>query len=365
LFNPRRLTFDVRTHRSLSSPLVSLPKSGEDSIFFAHVSSSSTSFFSRRRSAALFSRKLRFSRTSADNPPRSEAVSRSCGEGDRKFTAFSGLSCNAFAVHCFDRFSCRMLGLLLNNPLGRSGAFTRPSCVGVGGRSGSKVSSSMEVGSGPKSMSSSPVALPNSNANCPSGVFNWGAFGCGSGDPNTRSPGRILLEILRGGFENAWMPLGRLLGEPSGASEPRGRVRGLAEALSEGRSALRSRSPIFRRSCFSLFFPTGRREGDLLSARSNTSGFDRARLALVGDWKDGRLDRCASFCGSSGATEMPVVSLVFRLFAGESIVAWGVRRIWRADDEDKQSCLQCLHYDLISLVMDRRSFQGSSEVDLL
>ena len=80
------------------------------------------------------------------------------------------------------------------------------------------------------------------------------------------------------------MPLERLFGELSGASDLLGRVRGLADALSEGRSALRSRNPNARGSwcAFSLFF--GRRVGDLLSARSNTSGFDRARLALVGDW---------------------------------------------------------------------------------
>jgi hypothetical protein len=50
---------------------------------------------------------------------------------------------------------------------------------------------------------------------------------------------------------------------------------------------------------------------------------------------------------------MPVVSLVFRRFAGESIVAWGVRLVWRADDDlgkiNNWPCLQCLHYDLISL----------------
>lgn len=30
---------------------------------------------------------------------------------------------------------------------------------------------------------------------------------------------------------------------------------------------------------------------------------------------------------------MPVVSLVFRFFAGESILAWGVRLARRADDD--------------------------------
>lgn len=111
-------------------------KSGLDSIFFAHVSSSATSFLSRRRSAALFSRELRFSRTAAETPPRSGVASKPSGGGDWKFTALSGLSCNALAIRRFARFSCRLLGLLLNIPLGRSGAFSRPSCVGVGGRSG-------------------------------------------------------------------------------------------------------------------------------------------------------------------------------------------------------------------------------------
>lgn len=153
------------THRNWSSPLVSLFKSGSDSIFFAHASSSSTSFLSRRKSAALFSRELRFSRTAAETPPRSEAVSKPSGGGDWKFTALSGLSCNALAVRRFARFSCRLLGLLLNSPLGRSGAFSRPNCVGVGGRSGSRISSSMRLESGPISISASFVALPNSNAN--------------------------------------------------------------------------------------------------------------------------------------------------------------------------------------------------------
>lgn len=85
------------------------------------------------------------------------------------------------------------------------------------------------------------------------------------------------------------------MGELSGASEPCGRVRGLAEALSEGRSALRSRNPNFRGSCCPLTLLASRRAGDLLIARSNSSGCDRARLALVGDWKEGRLDRWGSF----------------------------------------------------------------------
>lgn len=71
-------------------------------------------------------------------------------------------------------------------------------------------------------------------------------------------------------------------------------MRGLAEALSEGRSALRSRNPNFRGSC-ALSLLAGRRAGDLLIARSNRSGCDRARLALVGDWKEGRLGRLVSF----------------------------------------------------------------------
>lgn len=72
-------------------------------------------------------------------------------------------------------------------------------------------------------------------------------------------------------------------------------MRGLAEALSEGRSALRSRNPNFRGSCCALSLLAGRRAGDLLIARSNRSGCDRARLALVGDWKEGRLGRWVSF----------------------------------------------------------------------
>lgn len=72
-------------------------------------------------------------------------------------------------------------------------------------------------------------------------------------------------------------------------------MRGLAEALSDGRSALRSRKPNFRGSCCPLSLLAIRRAGDLLLARSNRSGCDRARLALVGDWKEGRLDRWGSF----------------------------------------------------------------------
>lgn len=105
----------------------------------------------------------------------------------------------------------------------------------------------------------------------------------GSGDPNPRSPGRILFEILRGGFENAWIPLARLFGELSGASDRLDLANGLA-VLSEGLSALRLRNPPTRGSCCMSTLFIGRRVGDLLSARSSTSGFDRARLALVGDW---------------------------------------------------------------------------------
>jgi hypothetical protein len=145
--------------------------------------------------------------------------------------------------------------------------------------------------------------------------------------------------LLRGGFEKAWMPLGRLLGGPSGASGFRGRVRGLAEAFNDGRRALRSRSPNARASCCSVPLLDARRVGDLLSARSNTSGCDRARLALVGDWKEGRNGDRVTFWLSSGGTAIPVDSLVFRRLAGESIVAWGVRSHLHRADEDKQRCL--------------------------
>lgn len=117
------------------------------------------------------------------------------------------------------------------------------------------------------------------------------------------------------------MPLARLLGELSGASDPRGRVRGLAEALSEGLKALRSRSPSTRGFCSLSPCFVGGRLGDLLSARSNASGFVRARLALVGDRYDGGLGMREPFLGSSGTTGMPVVPLIFRRLAGESIVA--------------------------------------------
>ena len=166
----------------------------------------------------------------------------------------------------------------------------------------------------------SAVALSSSEANWPSGVLDSGFGGGASGDPNTRSPGKILFEILRGGLENACIPFARLLGELSGPSDCLGRVSGLAEALSEGLNALRSRSPSTLGSFGWSSLLIGCRLGDLLSARSSASGFDRARLALVGDWYDGRLRRDPS-CERSGTTGAPVVSLVFRRLAGESIVA--------------------------------------------
>lgn len=84
------------------------------------------------------------------------------------------------------------------------------------------------------------------------------------------------------------MPLERLLGDSVGAStDARGALSGL-EGPSEGRRALRSRSPTILDSGCSGRPPwlprlVDRRLGDLLSARSRTSGCDLARLDLVGD----------------------------------------------------------------------------------
>lgn len=184
-----------------------------------------------------------------------------------------------------------------------------------------------------------------------------------------KSEGTIFFDNRRGGLEKAWMPLDRLLGECIGAPpDNRGAFKGLEVGFNEGRRAFRSRSPILLASGCSDWRPwlprlVGRRLGDLLRARSRTSGCDFARLDFVGDWKDGPPEdrvrsRDASPCDapapSSGA------SLILRRFGGESIVGMIRRRpnSRQPDESHKQRsvCNVCT-YDLIP---ERRGIFRSS-----
>lgn len=136
-----------------------------------------------------------------------------------------------------------------------------------------------------------------------------------------------------------------------------GRLIGLAVAFNDGRRALRSRRPTLDPACSdgSFWFPllVGRRVGDLLSARSSTSGWDRARLDLVGDWKDGGPDARAPSWGSKccdAPTATPVVALVLRRFGGENM-AWcgGYKQTSVLIVGINTRCLHCLHHDQMSL----------------
>lgn len=266
-----------------------------DSISPVHFVKSATSFLSRFSSAASLRRDFSFSIAASDIPSSiwiaSSRLSLSSGLGSRNLADFRGLPWMSSVARRFIRFSCLMLGLLLSSPLGRSGAFSRPSCVGVGGSSGSRGSSS-NAPSKPVSRigasSSSLVALPPSSwASCPSGV-SASAGRVGIGDPKVKSDGLILfVDSLRGGFAKASIALARRLGEERIVVPPidiRGAFNGLP-GPKDGRIALR-RNPLLSNSfpCpYSAPRLIDRRTGDLLSARSRTSGCDLARLDLVGD----------------------------------------------------------------------------------
>lgn len=175
-----------------------------------------------------------------------------------------------------------------------------------------------------------------------------------------KSAGTVFFDNRRGGFENACIPLDRLLGESIGASPDNlGALSGLGVGFNEGRRAFRSRSPMFLAL---LVFPdcpawlprlVGRRLGDLLSARSRTSGCDLARLDLVGDWKDGRPgerapSRDANDCGARTAASG--ASLILRRFGGEFIFVITFHRLnsRQPAESHKQRavCSVCI-YDLI------------------
>lgn len=155
------------------------------------------------------------------------------------------------------------------------------------------------------------------------------------------------------------MPLDRLLGECIGAPpDKRGCLRGLEAGFNEGRRAFRSRSPIFLGSACSDWRPwlprlVGRRLGDLLRARSRTSGCDFAKLDFVGDWKDGRPEDCArsrdaSPCDAPAAPSG--VLLILRRFGGESIVGMKRRRPnsrQPAESHKQRSVCSVCTYDLI------------------
>lgn len=94
--------------------------------------------------------------------------------------------------------------------------------------------------------------------------------------------------------------------------------------------------------------------GDLLRARSRTSGCDLAKLALVGDWKDARLGERNSRLSAGGCDapmEKSTASPVLRRFGGEFIAEIYTCSMFNHADcarspverAHKQRCLQCLH----------------------
>lgn len=254
-----RLIYEDSSVSMARNLLSSLPSCSRllvpDSISPVHFVKSATSFLSCWSSAASLRRVFRFSIAAADSPSSmliassGLSLSISSGLGSRNLADLRGLPWIASVARRFIRFSCLMLGLLLSSPLGRSGAFSRPSCVGVGGSSGSRESSS-NAPSKPASIigasSSSLVALPPSScASCPSGV-SASAGRVGIGDPKMKSDGFILfVDILRGGFAKASMALARRLGEERIVAPPidiRGAFNGLP-GPKDGLIALR-RNPL-------------------------------------------------------------------------------------------------------------------------
>lgn len=198
-------------------------------------------------SAVSFSLNFRFFETGSGNNTRlSTRFDSTASVPSSKSLSFEGLCPRRSAVRRLPK-RC-VVGLLLRRPLDRPASFSSPSCVGVGGRSGSSYSSLTAAGFQSPLRSFPPVALPNSSANWSSGVFVASASSPSPfipvGDGNAKSEGPILLETRLGGTANACRRLDfRLDSDAGDGFSWLGLSSGLAVEGNEGRRAFRSRKP--------------------------------------------------------------------------------------------------------------------------